>query len=119
MATGSYVVNPATALPYSHIKGPMLYFAGGLVGGLALGVGGVVLGALLSRRLRRRDDVAAALGAPVRLSVGPLRGTPLAAVRYRGRPPKRKARHEAGRRVPARFGAGKFPGPGQPCRRGR
>jgi hypothetical protein len=33
----------------------------------------IVFAALLSRRLRRRDDIALALDAPVRLSVGPLR----------------------------------------------
>ena len=36
-------------------------------------MGYVLVAELLSRRLRRRDDVAVALGAPVRLSVGPLR----------------------------------------------
>jgi hypothetical protein len=40
---------------------------------LALGVGFVVIRALVSDRLRRRDDVAHALGAPVRLSVGAVR----------------------------------------------
>jgi capsular polysaccharide biosynthesis protein len=73
MAAGSYVLNPATALPRSHIKGPALYFVGGLFGGMVVGMGYVLVAALLSRRLRRRDDVAVALGAPVRLSVGPLR----------------------------------------------
>jgi capsular polysaccharide biosynthesis protein len=71
--TGSYVLNPATALPRSHIKAAALYFAGGLFGGLVIGMACVVIAALMSRRLRRRDDVAVALGAPVRLSVGPLR----------------------------------------------
>jgi hypothetical protein len=71
--TGSYVLDGATALPRSHIKGPVGYFAGGLIGGLVIGMGGVIVAALLSSRLRRRDDVAAAMGAPVRLSVGPLR----------------------------------------------
>ncbi len=51
----------------------MLYFFGGLFGGLAVGMGTVVVAALVSGRLRRRDDVATALGAPVRLSVGKLR----------------------------------------------
>jgi capsular polysaccharide biosynthesis protein len=69
----SYVLNPATALPRSHVKGQGLYFAGGLFGGIAVGMGGVLIAALMSRRLRRRDDVATALGAPVRLSVGRLR----------------------------------------------
>jgi capsular polysaccharide biosynthesis protein len=73
MVTGSYVLNAATPLPRSHIKGPGLYFTGGLLGGLVLGMGSVIIAALLSRRLRRRDDVAVAMGAPVRLSVGPLR----------------------------------------------
>ena len=73
MVTGSYVLNAATALPRSHVKGAALYFVGGLFGGIAVGMGGVVVAALLSRGLRRRDDVASALGAPVRLSVGPLR----------------------------------------------
>ena len=73
MVTGSYVLDGATALPRSHIKGPVGYFAGGLIGGLVIGMGGVIVAALLSSRLRRRDDVAAAMGAPVRLSVGPLR----------------------------------------------
>ncbi|MGN6679636.1 MAG: hypothetical protein ACTHKL_17880 [Streptosporangiaceae bacterium] len=46
-----------------------LFGVGGLMAGLVLGLGIVVVGALASRRLRRRDDVASALGAPVRLSV--------------------------------------------------
>ena len=73
VVTGSYVLDAATALPRSHIKGPALYFAGGLFGGIVVGMAGVIVAALLSRRLRRRDDVAVAMGAPVRLSVGPLR----------------------------------------------
>jgi capsular polysaccharide biosynthesis protein len=73
MVKGSFVLDPATALRRSHIKGVGLYVAGGLFGGLVLGMGGVIVAALLSTRLRRRDDIAAAIGAPVRLSVGPLR----------------------------------------------
>ena len=73
IAAGSYVLDPATALPRSNKKGPALYFVGGLFGGMVVGMGYVLVAALLSRRLRRRDDVAVALGAPVRLSVGPLR----------------------------------------------
>jgi hypothetical protein len=55
------------------VKGPALYVVGGLLGGAALGMGCILITALLSRRLHRRDEVAAVLGAPVRLSVGPLR----------------------------------------------
>ncbi len=73
IVTGSYVLNAATALPRSRIKGPALYFVGGLFGGIVVGMSGVIVAALLSRRLRRRDDVSVALGAPVRVSVGPLR----------------------------------------------
>jgi capsular polysaccharide biosynthesis protein len=73
MVKGSYVLNAATALPRSKVKGAALYVAGGLFGGLVLGMGGVIIGALMSRRLRRRDDIALAMSAPVRLSVGPLR----------------------------------------------
>lgn len=69
----SYVLDPATLAKRSSIKGPGLYFVGGLFGGLLVGMAGVVIAALTSRRLRRRDDVAVALGAPVRLSVGRLR----------------------------------------------
>ena len=73
MVTGSYVLDAATALPRSKVKGVGLYVGGGLFGGLAIGMGGVIVAALMSRRLRRRDDIALAMGAPVRLSVGPLR----------------------------------------------
>jgi len=44
-------------------------FVSGLVGGAALGVGSVLFLAITSDRLRRRSDVAAALAAPVPLSV--------------------------------------------------
>ena len=73
MVKGSYVLNPATAPPRSHIKGPALYVGGGLFGGLVVGMGGVLVAALLATGLRRRDDVSVAMDAPVRLSVGPLR----------------------------------------------
>lgn len=69
----SKVLNPATLAKYSRVKNATLDVAGGLIGGMALGIAIVVVGALVSDRLRRRDDVAEAFGAPVRLSVGPLR----------------------------------------------
>jgi capsular polysaccharide biosynthesis protein len=102
---GSYVLNPATALPYSRIKGMMLYFAGGLFGGLAIGMGGVIIAALLSRRLRRRDDVAATLGAPVRLSVGPLR-----ARRWRPTRPRQAAKRNLDMRRVVAYLRGAVPG---------
>ena len=70
---GSEVVGTASVVPHSRLKGAALYVAGGLVAGLAIGMGIVVIMALVSTRLRRRNDVADALGAPVRLSVGTLR----------------------------------------------
>jgi capsular polysaccharide biosynthesis protein len=73
MVAGSYVLNAGTALPHSRIKSAGLYVVGGLFGGLVIGMIIVIFAALLSRGLRRRDDVATAIGAPVRLSVGPLR----------------------------------------------
>jgi capsular polysaccharide biosynthesis protein len=73
MVSGSYVLDPATPITRSKSKSAAVYAAGGLFVGLLVGMGIVVIGALLSNRLRRRDDVAAALGAPVRLSVGTLR----------------------------------------------
>jgi capsular polysaccharide biosynthesis protein len=79
MIRESKVLDPATVTAHSRFKTAALYIAGGLFGGLALGVGVVVFGALLSGRLRRRDEVAAAFGAPVRLTIGKLResGQPL------------------------------------------
>jgi capsular polysaccharide biosynthesis protein len=73
MVSGSYVLDPPTVVAHSRAKSAALYVAGGLFGGLVAGMAIVIVAALLSSRLRRRDDVAATLGAPVRLSVGRLR----------------------------------------------
>ena len=70
---GSMVLDPAIPLAHSRLKPLVLEAAVGLVGGLFLGLAIVVIGALASDRLRRRDDIAEALGAPVRLSVGAVR----------------------------------------------
>jgi capsular polysaccharide biosynthesis protein len=45
------------------------YVGGLFFGGLIIGLAIVIIGAVTSNRLRRRDDIAAALGAPVKLSV--------------------------------------------------
>lgn len=71
--SGSGILNPATAIPRSHLRTPVEYVGGGLVAGLVLGAGFVMIGALVSDRLRRRDDVSRALGAPVGMSVGRVR----------------------------------------------
>lgn len=71
--SGSLVLDAATLLPHSKTKGMVTYAAYGLIGGFAIGIGIVLVGAVTSDRLRRRDDVARAVGGPVRLSVGPVR----------------------------------------------
>jgi hypothetical protein len=73
MVQDSEVVDAAVPVSHSHVKKAALDVAEGVFGGLALGLIIVIVSALASDRLRRRDDVAAALGAPVRLSVGTLR----------------------------------------------
>ncbi len=73
MIDGSAVLNAATVQHHSKIKDIIEYVLIGLIGGLAIGLGIVVVRELISDRLRRRDDIAAALGAPVRLSVGAVR----------------------------------------------
>lgn len=70
---GSLVMDAATLLPSSRIKKLILNAALGLILGLVLGVGIVVVQALISDKLRRRDDVSQALGSPVTLSVGPVK----------------------------------------------
>jgi capsular polysaccharide biosynthesis protein len=73
---GSGVLDPAAAIPQSRhaqLKRLLLYAITGLIGGLALGLAIIVIRALVSDRLRRRDDVAHALGASVKLSVGVVR----------------------------------------------
>lgn len=70
---GSQVLNVATAVKSSKLMTTALYVFGGLFGGLVLGIAIVIIGAITSDRLLRRDDIAYAIGAPVRLSVGSLR----------------------------------------------
>jgi capsular polysaccharide biosynthesis protein len=61
-------------VPLAKKKILVTYAAIGLVAGLVVGLSIVIIGALISDRLRRRDDVAYALDAPVKLSVRTLRG---------------------------------------------
>ena len=71
--TGSVVLDPAAVLAHSGTKYLVIYSGIGLIAGLALGLAIVVIRAIVSDRLRRRDDVSQALGAPVKLSVGAVR----------------------------------------------
>jgi capsular polysaccharide biosynthesis protein len=69
MVGQSKVLDAASPVPHSRLKPLVLFSGAGLIVGLVLGLGIVVIRALISDRLRRRDDIALALGAPVRLSV--------------------------------------------------
>ena len=60
-------------LPHSRLKPLVTYAALGLIAAFAVGFSIVVVRALVSDRLRRRDDIAYTLDAPVKLSVGTLR----------------------------------------------
>ena len=66
---GSHVLDPAAPVKVSEKKLIAEDGISGLVAGLALGLGGVIVWSVLSDRPRRRSDVAAALGAPVELSL--------------------------------------------------
>jgi capsular polysaccharide biosynthesis protein len=69
---GSVVINAAAPAKRSILGSGALYAVIGLAGGIVLGMAIVIIGAITSDRLLRRDDIAYAFGAPVRLSVGPL-----------------------------------------------
>jgi capsular polysaccharide biosynthesis protein len=69
---GSKVLAAAYTLPRSHLKRILIYPGAGLIIGLVLAIAIVLIRAIVSDKLRRRDDVANAVGAPVRLSTGPL-----------------------------------------------
>jgi capsular polysaccharide biosynthesis protein len=68
----SGVLDPAAMVKVSK-KRLALFVGGGLLAGLLLGLGSVVINAIVSTRLRRRDEVSHALGAPVRLSIRKVR----------------------------------------------
>lgn len=70
MQSGSKILSVSTPVATRSRKRLLVEYVGGaFFGGLALGLIVVAIGAVLSDRLYRRDDVAAALGAPVKLSV--------------------------------------------------
>jgi capsular polysaccharide biosynthesis protein len=73
MVRGSEVLSAPTPVKYSSKKSLALYAIAGLIGGLVVGMAIVIIGSITTDRLRRRDDIAIAVGAPVRLSVGRLR----------------------------------------------
>ena len=65
----THVIDAADPVRPSARKAMVLDVAAGLIVGAALGAGFVLLRALTSDRLRRRHEVALALGVPVRFSV--------------------------------------------------
>ena len=75
-------------VPLAKKKILVTYAAIGLVAGLVVGLSIVIIGSLISDRLRRRDDVAYALDAPVKLSVRTL-GPHSRLTPWRGRGAKR------------------------------
>lgn len=69
VVAGSTVLQPAETSTRSHLKTLVKDGVVGLLAGLILGLGVVAVSAVTSDRLRRRDEIAAALGAPVEMSV--------------------------------------------------
>jgi hypothetical protein len=65
---GSRVLDPAAVLPAARKKVIIKDALSGLIAGLGAGLGIVLVGVIISDRPRRRDDVAAILGAPIALS---------------------------------------------------
>lgn len=65
----SQILDPATAVKSSAKKRLLFDVVAPLFGGLIIGMAIVIVGALISDRMRRRDDIAAVIGAPVTLSV--------------------------------------------------
>ena len=65
VTAGSRVLTPGTPVPASTKKLFALSGISGLIGGLIIGVAYVALQAVVSDRLRRRDELASLLGAPV------------------------------------------------------
>lgn len=98
--SGSRVLDTAAPVHQSKTRKIALYAGGGLVAGLALGIAIVVIGALVSDKLRRRDDVARIMRAPVQLSVGAIRPRRL----WPGRHGLALARHKNVQRVAAHLG---------------
>jgi capsular polysaccharide biosynthesis protein len=70
IVSSSRVIDPPATDPGGLKRRIVLTLASGLIGGAALGCGTVLFFAVISDRLRRRADVAAALEVPVPISVG-------------------------------------------------
>jgi capsular polysaccharide biosynthesis protein len=73
LARASHVVDRPAPVPAGGRKHLVLGVMSGLILGCALGVGFVSAHALVSNRLRRREEIATALGQAVPFSAGPVR----------------------------------------------
>jgi capsular polysaccharide biosynthesis protein len=71
---GSQVLDAAAPVHHSVLKTDLIYALIGLVVGLVAGLAFVIVRSLITDRLRRRDDIADALCAPITVSAGPVRG---------------------------------------------
>jgi capsular polysaccharide biosynthesis protein len=91
---GSQVLDAAALGAHSKLKYIAFDIVAALFGGLVIGMAIVVVRALISDRLRRRDDISIALGVPVKLSVGAVKRA-----RFSLNPRIRKARESNLRRV--------------------
>lgn len=69
LVAASHVLDPPSTVPAAGARRTALAGASGGIGGAALGIALVFFTALTSDKLRRREDVALALGVPVRYSV--------------------------------------------------
>jgi hypothetical protein len=74
MVRGSEVINAATVIPHRFKQSKEFYLVLALIASLAIGMIIVIVRALVSDRVRTRSDVAVAIGAPVKLSVGRIGG---------------------------------------------
>ena len=70
MVKGSQILNSPTPVRRSFKKSKPFYMVLALIAGLAIGVVIIVIRALVSDRLRNRDDIADAIGAPIMFSTG-------------------------------------------------
>ena len=70
MVKSSQILNSPTLVRHSFKQSKLFYLVLGLITGLTIGIVIVVIRALVSDRLRNRDDIADAFGAPIMLSTG-------------------------------------------------
>ena len=78
MIKGTAVQDAAAPIPPSRKRIELMTGVAGLVVGLTVGLGIVVVDAAASDRLRRRRDIARALGAPIKLTIAKPRAAGLA-----------------------------------------